>query len=112
MKKIYRVTSNEDFAKIVHQGKTKKNSIYTIHYLKNDLGFVRIGLSVSKKIGVAVKRNRIKRQIRSMLNDLINFNENSIDVIVVVKDLFLNNDFWQNKENLKSLITFIHGENK
>lgn len=111
MKKINRVTSSEDFAKIVHLGKVKKSKQFVIHFLHNNIGFSRVGISVSKKIGIAVLRNKIKRQVRAMIDEIIDFDKNSIDFIIVVKDSFLTEDFHTNKKKMESLITSIHGEN-
>ncbi len=111
MKKTNRVTSSEDFAKIVHLGKVKKSKQFVIHFLPNDIGFSRVGISVSKKIGIAVLRNRIKRQVRAMIGEIIDLNNHSIDFIIVIKDSFLEEDFHANKKKLESLITSIHGEN-
>lgn len=40
------------------------NSILVVYYLKNKLGYHRIGVTTSKKIGNAVKRNRARRVIK------------------------------------------------
>lgn len=111
MKKINRVTSSEDFAKIVHLGKVKKSKQFVIHFLHSNIGFSRVGISVSKKIGIAVLRNRIKRQVRAMIDEIVDFDKSSIDFIIIVKDSFLIESFHTNKQKLESLIMSIHGEN-
>lgn len=104
MKKIYRVTSNNDFGTVVHKGITKRNGDFVVHAKENELGYTRVGISVSKRLGVAVVRNRIKRQVRAIIGDLVDFeNSNSIDIIIVVKDGFLKNSFESNKNSLRSL---------
>ena len=106
MKKIYRVTSNEDFGGAVHKGIAKRNSCYVIHARENELNHARVGISVSKKLGVAVVRNKIKRQVRAIVGELIDFeNSKPIDIVIVVKDGFLKNSFEYNKNSLNSLIT-------
>lgn len=112
MKKINRVTSNQEFGDIVHNGTAKRNNCYIVHVRENTLGFVRVGISVSKKIGVAVVRNRIKRQVRAMCGELIDFNVCSIDIIIVVKDGFLSNTYQNNKNSLQSLITIFTEKNQ
>lgn len=38
--------------------------------LSNDFEFVRVGLTVTKKLGTAVTRNRIKRRLRAAVRDV------------------------------------------
>ena len=65
MKKHQRIKKNEDFQKVFKQGKSFANRQFIVYsYRKEDQQEFRIGLSVGKKVGNAVTRNRIKRYIR------------------------------------------------
>lgn len=65
MEKAYRIKKNDDFQKVYKQGKSVANKQFIIYRLKNQENeHFRLGISVSKKIGNAVTRNRIKRAIR------------------------------------------------
>ena len=104
MKVVNRVKDSNDFGKIIKQGKTAKNTSYIIHFVKNNLSYTRVGVSVSKKLGNAVTRNRVKRQIRAMLDSLINYNLNKFDVVVIARQDFLNKNFDENKSLLSDLL--------
>lgn len=107
MKAINRIKANEEFVITVRKGKALKASTYVVHYRKNDLNICRIGLSVSKKVGNAVTRNRIKRQIRAMCNSLVDFNDYSYDIVIVVRQEFLKENFENNKRTLNNLLSEI-----
>ena len=103
MKIINRIKSNQEFGVAVKKGQTLKSSSYVIHYLKNDLSICRVGISVSTKIGNAVVRNRIKRQIRAMCDSMIEYNDHAFDIVIIVRKDFLTKDFLTNSQELKKL---------
>ena len=107
MKVINRIKDNEEFVLTVKKSQTLKETPYIVHYRKNELNVCRIGLSVSRRIGNAVTRNRIKRQTRAMCDSLIDYSSHTFDVIIVVKPDFLNSDFNSNKEKLNNLLSKI-----
>ena len=102
MKKEFRVRKNEDFSRIIKKKQSMANPSFIIYYLKNDLDHARIGISVSKKLGKAVIRNKIKRQVRMMLQQTINFDDN-YDYIVIIRNKYLDLDFNSNLNELKYL---------
>ncbi|MFQ7173546.1 MAG: ribonuclease P protein component [Thomasclavelia ramosa] len=102
MKKEYRVKKNEDFSRIIKRKQSMANRTFIIYYLKNDIGHARIGISVSKKLGKAVIRNKIKRQVRMIVKETINLDDN-YDYIVIVRNKFLDLDFNSNLNELKYL---------
>ena len=67
MKVENRVKKYSDFQKVINFGQIEKSETLTLYFLKNELDRTRIGISVSKKNGNAVIRNKIKRQIRAIL---------------------------------------------
>lgn len=107
MKVVNRIKDSDEFVLTVKKGKTLKAPAYVVHYLKTNRNICRIGLSVSKKIGNAVTRNRVKRQIRAMCDSLINYADHTFDIVIIAKTEFLNQDFQSNKQTLKSLLSEI-----
>ena len=102
MKKEYRVKKNEDFSRIIKRKQSMANRTFIIYYLKNDIGHARIGISVSKKLGKAVIRNKIKRQVRMIIKETINLDDN-YDYIVIIRNKYLDLDFNSNLNELKYL---------
>jgi len=106
MKKINRLLKNKDFKIVLDNKRSVANKEFVIYKKDNNLNYIRIGISVSSKIGNSVVRHKIKRQINEMLKELINLNENS-DIVIIVRNKFLDNKFLDNKEALKKLLSKI-----
>lgn len=71
---------------------------------ERELEHARIGISVSKKMGKAVQRNKIKRQIRMMCQEVFSFDE-PYDFIIMTREDYLNKTYQENLETLKTLVT-------
>ncbi|MFA9556242.1 ribonuclease P protein component [Evansella sp. AB-rgal1] len=86
MKKENRLKKNEDFQIIFQQGTSVANRQFVVYYLrKADQECARIGLSVSKKLGNAVTRNRIKRLMREALSILLPDISKNYDVVIIAR---------------------------
>lgn len=99
MKRGHRLLKDADFQTILAKKTNHKIAQFTIYGLKQSLGHTRVGISVSKKIGIAVIRNKIRRQIRMMLTAKLNLNE-SVDYIVIVRAPYLEKAFNENQDAL------------
>ncbi len=104
MKKLYIVKTNRDFNNIISNGKTIKNKYFVIHYKDNNLPYDRFGISVSKKLGNAVFRNKYKRKIRSIIDDYKKDYLNNKDYIIILRKEAINKDFQELKKNFFDLM--------
>ena len=59
-----RLTRKGQFATVYSQGKSWANDLLVMKAIPNQLGLTRYGFSVSKRVGKAVVRNRVKRLLR------------------------------------------------
>ena len=102
--KILALSKNEDFKNLLKKKKVS-NKYVTIFFgvLSNKkITNLNISFVTKKKIGNAVKRNKIKRQLKNIINDAIkkisiNFN---YSYLVIAKPTMLNNEYTNIKEAL------------
>jgi ribonuclease P protein component len=59
-----RIRIQADFKKIYNKGEKKDTEHFLIITYPNELGWRRLGVTVRKTIGIAVRRNQVKRLLR------------------------------------------------
>ena len=102
--KIIALSKNEEFKKLLKKKKAS-NKYVTIFFgpLENkNRDYLNISFVTKKKIGNAVKRNKIKRRLRSIINEAtkkmpLNF---KFSYLVIAKSTMLNNEYTNIKETL------------
>ena len=104
MKEINRVKKYREFKEIFNLRKFKRNEIFTIYFRKNELNYLRIGIFVSKKNGIAVKRVKIKRQVRSILDKYLDYQNAGLDLIIVISKKYKTDEFAKNERLLHDLL--------
>ena len=104
MKKANRVVKNKDFSLVIKSGRLYKNNTFKLYCLDNILSHVRVGIAASTKLGNAVIRSTTRRKIRAICDSLIDYNVHSLDIIVVPKNLFLEQEYLTNKNELEKLL--------
>ena len=102
MKKKNIIKKYLEYKEILNLRKFKRNALFMIYFRKNDYGYTRIGLLVSKKNGNAVIRNKIKRQIRSMIDQLTDYTKN-IDLIILISKNYDISKYNENFEIFKNI---------
>ena len=104
--KIISLSKNEDFKNLL-KGKKCSNKYFTLFFKKlNNKNNKNLNISfvTKKKLGNAVKRNKIKRRLKNMTNDAvkkisINFN---YSYLVIAKNTVFSDDFTNIKKTLFS----------
>lgn len=104
MRKYEIVRSHDDFDNIIKNGKCVKNKYYIIYNEDNSLNYARFGIAVGKKIGNAVTRNKIKRQIRSIVSNNKKLFPISKDYIIIIKKSILEVDYKTMENEIKNLL--------
>lgn len=103
MKKINIVKKNTDFSRIIHNCRYSKNDLFVIYIERNkEIENYHFGISVSKKVGNAVTRNKIKRQIKDIIDKF--YYQNNFNCIIIVKKNIVFSDYQEIKKQLVSLL--------
>ena len=102
--KIVALSKNEEFKSLLNKKKisNKYVTIFFGHLVNKDNKSLNISFSVKKKIGNAVKRNKIKRRLKNIMNDAIkkiSINLN-FSFLVIGKLTVLNSEFKDIKKAL------------
>ena len=103
MKKENVLKSNRDFTRIMKENSSKKTKYYYIYIERTENNNYHFGISVSKKIGNAVTRNKYKRRIRHIIS-LLDY-QNGFNCIIIVKKSILHATFLETKEDLQKNLT-------
>jgi len=85
MKKVYRLRKNMEFKKVYKSGKNYWNRNLILYVKKSGLEESRIGVSITKKVGNAVTRNKLKRRIREIHRENLTSIKKGYDLIIIPK---------------------------
>lgn len=102
MNSKYIIKSKKDFKAFFDQKNIVSSRIYIFYFnYKKRNDHPRFGISINKKhFKKAVTRNKIKRQIKSMLQSFYKDINKNIDILIMVRSNFLENTFDNNKKEL------------
>ena len=104
MQKAHRIRTNGHFRYVYRKGKKASGQTMVAYYVK--AGRMQAGFSVSKKVGCAVVRNRIKRRMREsfrqMMPQLCRGN-----YVFSARDGAAQADYWMINQEMARLLTKI-----
>lgn len=83
MKKEYRLTSNSSFQYIFRNGQKAYTNLFVLYRVK--AANIKVGISVSKKVGNSVIRSRVKRRIKEAFRQIIENIDGNYNFVIVAK---------------------------
>ena len=102
MQRERRLRKSDDFALARRLGRSRVDRRLVLIYRANGTGTTRFGFSVSKRLGNAVVRNRIKRRLKSAAKDVIA--QEGWDLVVIARQGARTADYWSLKRSLDRLL--------
>jgi ribonuclease P protein component len=94
VKRRFRLRRNERFQEIRQKGKAYSSNLLVLCALPNRLPYNRFGFAVSGRIGGAVERNRIKRQLREIMRLRLAHLKPGWDIVVIARRPIRSADYW------------------
>jgi ribonuclease P protein component len=99
-----RIRQRADFLRISKEGTKYQTDHFQVSMCPNSQALRRLGITVGKHVGTAVKRNRLKRLIREFFRLNKGALPASSDFVITAKEGAAGLNFWQVSEELKGLI--------
>ena len=83
--KKHRLLRRPDYLRVQRRGRRVKGKYLVAVRLPNDVGHTRFGLVVSRKVGNAVARNRVKRWLREIVRRLDR--HDPVDLVLIARSV-------------------------
>ena len=108
MRNINTLKNNRKFQAVYKGGKSKANKYLVMYVLPNDSNEIRVGMSVSKKVGNSVVRHRLTRLIREAYRLHKEEILTGADIVVVARPAAKDKSYQQIESAFMHLIELHH----
>ncbi|MFW6377234.1 MAG: ribonuclease P protein component [bacterium] len=94
---------NKEFRRVYNRGKSIASRYLVLYYFPNQSQESKLGLSISKKIGNAVVRNKIRRRIKEIIRLKKNI-KRGFDLIFIARMPIVELDYSRMEKDVNKLI--------
>jgi len=108
MQKRYRLSRREDFAAVYRRGKSAANYQFVVYYQpRPENEKIRLGVSVSRKVGKAVVRNRVRRLVKEIIRQMMERDQirPGYDLVVIARKPAAEQDFGAMERSLRHVLS-------
>ena len=106
---VQRLKRRSDFVLLTKRGHRQVAPAFVLQTLATNQPTIRIGFTASKKIGNAVERNRAKRRLRALVDDVLAKNPTAqgpiLDMVLVARFRVLDYTYDKLKQDLTTCLT-------
>jgi ribonuclease P protein component len=105
MQKENRLAFRRDFQKVYRFGRSVANSQFVLYQnSRKEDGPSRLGISVSKKVGNAVVRNRIRRVVKEIVRLRLSELKTGLDLVLIARKPVAEMDYHQIEKSLNHIL--------
>lgn len=98
-----KLKKNKDFRYVYKKGKSFATRYLVLYIKKNSLNENRVGYSISKKVGKATVRNKIKRRLKEIIRKIDKYKK-GYDIIFIARNPIVNLHYQDLKKEVYKLL--------
>lgn len=109
--KSQKLRNSKQFRRVYDHGKRFHAPYFSIFFLSNEEAVQRIGITVTRKIGSAVVRNRCKRRLREIIKQYFpavtgdyEWETIGLDMVINVRSSFIDSSFDELKKSFSKVV--------
>ncbi len=104
LKRPYRLRRKQDFQRVRQEGRSWFHPLVILGAAPNDLPYTRIGVTASRRVGKAVRRNRAKRLLREAARRRYDHIQPGWDLVFIARPAIVGCTFHQVDQALEQLL--------
>ena len=104
--------AREDFERISSKGHSRSDRLMVVRFVPNGRDHDRFGISTGRRLGSAVRRNRVRRRFREILRRRPNDTGHGWDVLIVAREAAVDASYDELRLALERLLGLIRGSVK
>jgi ribonuclease P protein component len=104
MKRRYRLRHHSDFQRVRREGRSYASPLLALAFLQNELEYSRFGFVVSKRLGKATQRNKIKRRMREAVRRRMAYMKPGFDLVVIGRQPIRQASYAEIEHSLEQLL--------
>ena len=100
-----KITKRSDYIRASTGSNKRTSSLHLQKFKREDEGIPRYGVTATKKVGIAVDRNKAKRRLRHAIKEVLpKLGKNGYDYVFIAKENLIDEDWEVLKEESTSVL--------